>query len=419
MQPDKFNRQNTSTILFAHYGDESVLGSERCLLDLLRHLDRNRFTPVVWCNSKTMAKEVRQLDVHVIQSEFPLLFGWQRPRFSISAFYKLVKQGIKLVNQYNVSLIHSNSGAPNQWLKLVARVHHIPLLTHLHSRYPLRDRMSFGLHQVPMIVGVSQPVIEQLLRDGIPPEQTHVIPNGIDTEHLESQPRVDLRRLLKLNKDDFVIATIGSLIHRKGNDLIIDAVSRLTSINIPAHLVIIGEGPERLRLQQQIKRLGLSARIHLLGEQNNTAGLLRGGVDLFVSAAREEAFGLVLAEAGLARLAVVAPAVGGIPDVIIDGENGKLVPVENVSALARAIHKFYLAPQLRDEMGSAGRRHVFKHFTIQHNVREFEQLYSQMLQDPAMHMHWFSHWQWRRTYKNISKQILTVVRNRFLKEITP
>ena len=256
MQSHHPNHQQPATILFCHYGDEWIRGSERCLLDLLRHLNRSRFRPVVWCNSKAMANEVRQLDIPVIQSEFPLLLGWQYPRFAIKAFYDLVKQGIRLVDSYGVTLIHANSGAPNQWLNLVARARHIPLLAHLHSRYPLRDRMSLGLHQLPMVVGVSQPVIDQLLDDGIPPERTCVIPNGIDTQRLDQQEPVNLRQMLKLSRHDFLIATTGSLIHRKGMDMIIESVSRLNKQGIPAQLAIIGDGPERLHLQQQIQRLG-------------------------------------------------------------------------------------------------------------------------------------------------------------------
>lgn len=419
MQSHHLGHQNPSTILFTHYGDEWIRGSERCLLDLLSHLDRTRFRPIVWCNSETMADEVRHLDVPIIRSNFPLLFGWQRPRFAVKAFYNLVRQGIKLIDSYGVALIHANSGAPNQWLNLVGRARHIPLLTHLHSRYPLRDRISLGLHQVSMAVGVSQPVIEQLLNDGMPVKRTCVIPNGIDTQRLDNQKHIDLRRILNLGSHDFLIATTGSLIHRKGTDIIIEAVSRLIRQGVPAWLAIIGDGPERMRLQQQIQRLGLSSRIHLLGERSDVAGLLRGGVDLFVSAAREEVFGLVLAEAGLARLPVVAPAVGGIPDVIVDGKTGRLIPAENVDALTYAMSQFFLTPQRRIKMGNAGRRHVCKHFTIQRNVQQFEQLYRQMLHNPAMRMHWHSHWQWRRPIITGSRQLLGLARNRLLREVTP
>jgi len=421
MQSQHLDHQppSPSTVLFTHYGDNWIRGSERCLLDLLSHLDRSRFRPIVWCNSEIMADEIRHLDVPLIQSEFPLLFGWQRPRFAFNAFYHLVRQGIKLVDTHGVNLIHANSGAPNQWLNLVARARHIPLLTHLHSRYPLRDRMSLGLHQVPMAVGVSQPVINSLLDDGMPVERTCVIPNGIDTRRLDQQERVDLRRMLNLEKNDFLIATTGSLIHRKGTDIIIDAVSRLIKQGIPARLVVIGDGPERASLQQQIQQLGIQEHISMLGERTDVAGLLRGGVDLFVSAAREEVFGLVLAEAGLASLPVVAPRVGGIPDVIIDGTTGQLTPVEDVTALAQTMREFYLSPQQRYAMGIAGRHHVLNHFTILRNVHRFEQLYTRMLYDPAMRMHWHSHWQIRPPTITGSRKLFDLARYRFFREVTP
>lgn len=410
------NQHEPSTILFTHYGDNWIRGSERCLLDLLKHLDRSCFNPIVWCNSKTMADEVRKLDIPVIESDFPILFGWQRPRFAFKAFYNLIKQGIKLIDTYDVKLIHVNSGAPNQWLNFVARARHIPLLTHLHSRYPLRDRVSLGLQQVPMAVGVSQPVIEQLLDNGMSAECTCVIANGIDAQSLSKQKRVDLRQLLNLDNKELLIATTGSLIHRKGTDMIIEAVFRLLKQGIPISLVIIGDGPERENLQQQINQLGLSNKIHMLGERSDVVGLLSGGVDLFVSSAREEVFGLALAEAGLADLAVVAPKVGGIPSVILDGETGVLFPAEDISSLTRVIHELYKAPLKREAMGRSGHRHVLKNFNIKRNVHQFEQLYMQMLHNPAMRMHWFSHWKIRHSFINTTRKLLVLIRYQFIKK---
>jgi glycosyltransferase involved in cell wall biosynthesis len=410
MKPLNNSHQHPTTILFTHYGDEWIRGSERCLLDLLTHLDRDRFIPVVWCNSETMANAVRALNVRVEVTAFPLLLGWRQPRFDIRSFIGLVRQGIQRVKADNVSLIHANSGAPNQWLNWVARACKIPLLTHLHARYLLRDRITLGLHQVAMSVGVSPPVIEALLQDGMPSERTCVIPNGIDTDALDQQSPVNIRKMLGLDqhkgKREFLIVTTGSLIKRKGMDLIISAISGLNQSGVPAHLAIIGEGPERAHLEQQIQQQGLSDRVHLLGERNDVAGLLRGGVDLFVSAAHEEVFGLVLAEASLARLAVVAPAVGGIPRVVVDGQSGILFPREDLDALTRAIWDLYHYPQLRIAMGEAGRKHVLKHFTIQQNVACFEKLYSQMLQDPSVKMRWGSHWQLNRPLITAAQRLL-------------
>lgn len=397
--------QTAEVILFVHYGEDWIRGSERCLLDLLTHIDRRRFNPVVWCNSKVLAEAVEDLDVQAVVSDFPLLFGWQRPRFALIEFFGLIKKGIEIVNRHEVRLIHANSGAPNQWLNAVVRTCGIPLVTQLHSRYPLRDRITLGLHHVTMAIGVSQPVIEQLLADGMPVERTRVIANGIDTERLTKQTPVDLRQRLKLPQDCFLLATVASLIPRKGVDLLIDAVAQLIEQAVPARLAVIGDGPEQLRLRQQIQSLHLEKHVFLLGEQSNVFGLIQN-VDLFVSGAREEVFGLVLAEAGLAALPVVAPAVGGIPSVVADGISGKLVPPDDSKALADAIADLYRSPEYRRQMGERGRRHVMKHFTIEKNVQQFEQLYQCTLDDPGSHMHWLSHWQWWPAFFNVSRRLL-------------
>lgn len=417
MQLDHTKQKEPSTILFTHYGSDWIRGSERCLLDLLAHLDRDKFNPIVWCNSKIMVDEVKALGLTAYRSDFSLLLGWHKPHFDIRSFISLVKRGIQLVDRHQVRLLHANSGAPNQWLNLVARARHIPLLAHLHARYPLRDRISLGLHQVPMAVGVSQPVIDSLHQDGMPSCRSRVIANGIDTHRLDQQQNIDLRHQLKLSSGDFLIATTGSLIKRKGIDLIIDAVSGLIEQGVPAKLAVIGDGPERMALQQQARGLGIEKHIHLLGEQSNVVGLLRGSADLFVSGAREEVFGLVLAEAGLAGLPVVAPAVGGIPGVVDDGQTGLLVPAEDARALATAMYQLYRAPALRSRMGLAGHQHVLRHFTIERNVRQFEQLYDTLLHDPAMQTGWFRHWQCRRPLFSGVRRLFALTLGHHLQEI--
>ena len=316
MQPvDKVNSK-PEKIFFTHYGDEWIRGSERCLLDLVTHIDREQFEPVVWCNAETMADEVKKLNVPVIHDAFPLMFGWQSPRFSFGGLRRLIRKGNEIVAEHDIQLLHANSGAPSQWLNFVSRSKNLPLVAHLHSRYPLRDRISLGLHHVSMAVGVSDPVVEQLIQDGMDENKTHIIPNGIDTSRLLQQKEVDLRNQLGISDNCFVIGTVASLIKRKGVDLILSALYQLLEKGVPARLVVIGDGPERQNLLRQAMDLGMQERVYFLGDQDNVVGLLRSGIDLFVSGAREEVFGLVLAEAGLAGLPVVAPKVGGIPGVI-------------------------------------------------------------------------------------------------------
>ncbi len=381
--------QEPDTILFTHYGDNWIRGSERCLLDLIKHLDKSRFTAVLWCNQQVMADQAKALGIKVYRSDFPLLFGWHSPHFHLPAFIGLIKQAVKLIQEHDIKLLHANSAAPCQWLNFAARCCGIPLLCHMHSIYQLRDRLTLGLYQVTMAVGVSQYVIDPLLKDNMPAARTAVIANGIDTQRLLDQKIINLRNSLKIGAGDFVLATVGSLIRRRGVDLIIEALLKLLEKQVPVHLLVIGQGPEEDNLNRQIQELGLQERVSMIGEQDNVIGILRGSADLFVSAAREEAFGLVFTEASLAGLAVVGPETGGIADAVVKGRTGLLFPAEDVETLAAAVHKLYLNPTLSCKMGKAGRQHVLKNFTIEKNSRQFELLYDKLIETPAVYPPWY------------------------------
>lgn len=406
MQCNTTTPRQPTPILFTHYGDEWIRGSERCLLDLLLHLDRNKYTPIVWCNSSMMADHVAACGITVYQDKFPLLCGWKTPYFDLISFIKLIRKGIQLIDKHNIKILHANSAAPNQWLNFISRVRSTPLVAHLHARYQLRDRISLGLHHVPMVVGVSKPVI-----DSITGNQRRVIANGIDCNRLDKQPNIDLRKQLGIDSNDCLIATTGSLIKRKGIDLIIDSVKQLKHRSVPIRLVVIGEGEQRNNIEQQIKNLGLCDTVFLLGEQSNVVGLLRNNVDIFVSAAREEVFGLVLAEAGLAGMSVIAPNIGGIPSVIKDGVTGILVEPENPDILADAINTLYKNPKLRIQLGNAGRKHVLENFTIERNVNEFERLYRFLLHAPSMQTGWVHHWNYRQAIVECVHHLFNALRN--------
>ena len=404
-----------TTILFTHYGDDWIRGSERCLLDLLRYLDRSLFYPVLWCNSETMARAAAPLGIPVEVSALPLLFSSRQPYFSIAAYCQLLRRGLDIVDKYKPKLIHANSGAPSQCLNIIARARQLPLISHLHSPYPLYQRITLGLHHASISVAPSHSVIKQLRGDGVPLKYSRVINNGIDHSTLDRQRPIALRSALNIAQGDFVLATTGSLIHRKGIDLIIRALNEVRNEGVPAHLIIIGEGPERHSLEKLRATLALGPYIHFLGEQDEVSGLLHSDIDLFVSAARQEAFGLVLAEASLAGLALVAPAVGGIPEVLRHGQTGLLVPPEDIQALAAGIAQLYADPELRATLGKAGRHHVLQHFTIQRNVAEFKRLYQQCLTQNDLCLAWHRHWRWRQISVKIGSQVLALARRKLYK----
>jgi L-malate glycosyltransferase len=185
-------------ILYVHYGDEWIRGSERLLLDLLAHIDRNRFAPVVWCNGEQMENAVRELNLPVYRSRFDILLTSIRPNHRVGCWARQIREGLHIAARHRIRVIHSNSGGPVQWMLPVARLRRIPILAHLHAPYLKRDRYAFGIRFADRAVGVSKYVLRGLQADGVSAKKlarpqsiaarTHqASPHGLDPVRLTRQ----------------------------------------------------------------------------------------------------------------------------------------------------------------------------------------------------------------------------------------
>lgn len=360
-------RQAKTKILFIHYGENWIRGSERCLLDLMQHLPAN-FQPILWCNQEIMQKEADALGIKTYKS-------------SLSSLH-LIKDflsGCQLVRQHRINLIHANNAAPVWLSTLLARNFHLPMMVHLHSLYPLYQRWFFGLPLVSMAVGVSNAVTNQLLNDGFSPHHVTKISNGIDTQLLEYQRATPLKKSLGLKKSDYLMVTVGSLIHRKGVDNLLQVLYLFAQESRPIHLAILGDGPDKQKLITLSKKLGVSHRVHFCGEQTQVVAQMKNSADLFVSATREDVFGLVFTEAGVAKLPVVAPDVGGISEVVNHEHNGLLYQEGNINQLYHSIKRCYLNPEFSKSLAHAGYRRAHQHFDIQKNASKMSAIYSELL----------------------------------------
>src|SRR4051812_19340757 len=105
-----------ATILFTHYGEDWIRGSEVLLLDLLGALNKNKVKPIVWCNSNTMASATRAAGYLTYQDDFRHMFDYGSPKPSASHFFGLVRKGRELCRKHGVGILHGNSLAPVQWL---------------------------------------------------------------------------------------------------------------------------------------------------------------------------------------------------------------------------------------------------------------------------------------------------------------
>jgi glycosyltransferase involved in cell wall biosynthesis len=146
------------------------------------------------------------------------------------------------------------------------------------------------------------------------------------------------------------------------------------------HTVVVGDGPERAQLEALAGQLGLADRVHLAGHQQDVRPWL-AALDVLVLSSDWEGMPNALLEAMAAGLPIVATAVGGVPEVVVDGATGLLVPPGDPSALAEAITRLLRDPDLRRTMGQAGRARVERRFSINETVRLTEELYATLLEE--------------------------------------
>ncbi len=180
------------------------------------------------------------------------------------------------------------------------------------------------------------------------------------------------------------ILGIGRVVPQKGFDILIDAYARLVQ-RVPEapDLIIAGDGPERENLVAQADALGLSARIHLIGRADRPRAVsLFQGCELFVLPSRHEPQGIVSLEAMACAKPVAAARVGGVPEIVLDGETGLLFPGENAPALAQTLEALLSDPERAAQMGRAGRERAEAHFTWVRIADQYFEIYRQSARLP-------------------------------------
>ncbi len=176
------------------------------------------------------------------------------------------------------------------------------------------------------------------------------------------------------------IGTVGRLVPQKGMDIFIQAAARLASTCPRGRLrfYIAGDGPERERLEKLSHSLGLQDLVTFKGKILNMDAFL-SALDIFVLASRSEGLSYSLLEAAAAQLPIVAAASGGIPEIITHGKTGLLVPPDNSTALAWAIARLVVQPQIRIKLGTAAVEEVKRRFTEQKMLAQTTSLYRDYL----------------------------------------
>jgi glycosyltransferase involved in cell wall biosynthesis len=169
-----------------------------------------------------------------------------------------------------------------------------------------------------------------------------------------------------------ILGYVGRLSVEKGVTYLIDALARLKVKQAEVHLLIVGEGEQRANLQAQVESLGLRQAVKFLGERGDARQII-GALDLLVLPSLTEGLPNVVLEAFAYKTPVVATAVGGVPELVIDGETGWLVPPRDPHALAQAILDALANPEEARRRAENAYKHLLENFTVEKQVDKWEQ----------------------------------------------
>ena len=355
-----------------------VGGAEELRLTVLKYINKEKYDIRLCClvEKGEIGKEIEKLGFRVD------VIGTSERLSNILSFFPI----FAYLKQNKFDVVQTSLPTPNLYGRVAALFTRVPyIIAEEHSYYERYNRYLGYLFRMinkvlvrhtHRIISCSDAVKQRVAKEEkVSEDHFLTIHNAIDTKKFVANcSKKESRIKLGLNPDMPVIGFIASLAPRKGHIYLFQAM-RLTLYSYPElKLLIVGEGPLRRKLEVFVQQSHLGNSVEFMGSRRDIPQLLKA-MDIFVSPAIKEAFGINLIEAMYSEVPCIATNVGGIPEVVRDGVTGILVPQADPQALARAIKELLDKPELAKKYGEAGRRRVLENFTADKYIEKLENLY--------------------------------------------
>ena len=343
-------------------------GQEMVILSLVTRMDRSRFTPRVLCLNESGELAPRFVAAGVPVDVLVPAVG----RSSLASLRTLRRY----FRTHRPAILHTHNPVPHQYGALAHVAARVPVLIHtkhgrnqlLSARGRLYERVAGWLTDV--VVPVSQDAADVALTvDRVSRRRLRLIRNGIDIpKEIVKRDGVGWRAVhvarLNVVKDQTTLL--------RAARLVLDREPRFT-------LDLVGDGEMRAELESLVDQLDLRSAVRFHGFTNDVWPHL-AQADVFVLSSLSEGISITLLEAMAAGLPIVATDVGGNPEVVTHGQTGLLVPAANPEAMAGAICRLLAHPEEAARFGQAGRERVHQDFSLDKLIRQYEELYLEVLQ---------------------------------------
>jgi glycosyltransferase involved in cell wall biosynthesis len=355
-----------------------MYGAEAVILNLSRFLNAGQHCSMVgvFSNSSAPNHELHERAVKEgIESHLIPCKG-QIDRTTISTIREsAVRTG--------ADVVHAHGYKADIYVYLALRGSGIPFVSTCHTWYdndPLvffygvADR--FVLRKYARVVAVSDEVRMRLLKAGIRDEKIHMVRNGIDLRPFDNV--VPSLREVSASDRTLIVGLIGRLSWEKGIDIFLRAASRVAVEFPSAKFVVVGEGPDRDKLELLIDELKIRQNVSMLGRREDMLSIY-ASLDVMVSSSRQEGLPMAILEGLASGLPLVATAVGEVPTVVTDGRTGVLVPSEDVDLLVAGIVNLLQDSTKRLRLGAAAKNLIKEEYSAERMTADYLRVYAEAI----------------------------------------
>lgn len=358
-----------------------VGGQERGLLSIISRLDRERFRSFIYC-----LKDPGELGPEFESAGATVRSWFLKCKWDAGVLFRL----IKCFRRDRIDIINTvGYGDCMFWGRLAGKLAGVPvIISAIHCTTDTRGHRVIG-HSNRLLAPITDAFVcvghaqaRHLARhEGLPENRMWVIYNGVDVAEFEPAPgdRERIRKQIGANDDTNVIGIVAALRWEKAHWVLLEAMREVLARFPNTLLVVVGDGPEREKIERQIGELGLQPSVRLLGTRGDVPAVL-AGIDIAVLCSETEAFPVSVVEYMAAGKPVVASRVGSVEEMVEDGRTGLLIPPRDPQALAGAIVHVLEEPGLAHKMGLAGREKAMSDFNIYEMERRRARLFEELLQ---------------------------------------
>ncbi|QPC46677.1 N-acetyl-alpha-D-glucosaminyl L-malate synthase BshA [Mangrovibacillus cuniculi] len=341
-------------------------------------------------------------EVHFITSSLPFRLNKVHPniyfhqvevnQYSVFQYapydIALANKMAEVINREKLDLLHVHYAVPHAVCAFLAKEmasHPVKIVTTLHGTDitvlgydpSLKEAIKFGIEKSDAVTAVSDALILQTEELISPRKTIQTVYNFIDDRVYYRRSVEELKKSYGIKEDEKVVIHVSNFRAVKRVKDVVDVFHRIQD-EIPATLLLVGDGPEKSSICQQVRTLGIDKKVKFLGKQDNVEELYSMS-DLKLLLSEKESFGLVALEAMACGVPCVGTNVGGIPEVIVDGETGYIRPLGNIEEITKASLSILTDDEKASIMSEASIQRVKEEFHALKIVGQYEDIYFELV----------------------------------------